>query len=204
MATDFAGTAFRFMTEHQRTYFQRFLEYATDSFGRLGVVIAGNPNPVASALQPCKRVTVLIAQPCRAAAVMKAVTERDDTARGMVRDQGRQICERTRGVIRGKHLATGGETRAFLQMQIGHSQKPLLRPIERTARIREKRNSGQDNEIALALRQIWCRFAQLIASLTNSSAASASSVSPASPYTVSLPISSSTGTDSGETRSRAL
>src|SRR5215467_10999306 len=63
-------------------------------------------------------------------------------------------------------------------MQIGHSQKSLRRPIERTARIGEKRNSRQDDEIALALRQIWRRFAQLIASLTNSSAASASSVSP--------------------------
>ena len=35
-------------------------------------------------------------------------------------------------------------------MQVGNGQKPVLRPIERTPRVGEKRNSGQDNEIALA------------------------------------------------------
>jgi hypothetical protein len=39
-------------------------------------------------------------------------------------------------------------------MQIGHGQKSVFRPIERPARIGEKRNFGQDDEIALAFRHI--------------------------------------------------
>ena len=66
-------------------------------------------------------------------------------------------------------------------MEVGNNQEPLLGPVQRTARIGEKWNSGEHNEIALALCQILRRLRQLIASLINSSAASANSVSEASP-----------------------
>ncbi len=66
-------------------------------------------------------------------------------------------------------------------MQVGDRQQPLLRPIERALRIGKQRDAGKHNEIALALRLILRRLAQLIASLINSSAASANNISDASP-----------------------
>src|SRR6478609_2480946 len=144
-------------------------------------MIAGDPDPFAAALQRTQRVAVAIPQPRRAAAVMKAVAERHDAAWRVVRNQMRQPRECCRGIVRRKQLPTRGKTRTFLQMQIGDGQQPMLRPIERAARVDEQWNLGEDNEITLASRQISCRLAQLIASLINSSAASANSVSDASP-----------------------
>ena len=65
-------------------------------------------------------------------------------------------------------------------MQIGYDQKAVFVPIKRAPRIGEQRNTGKNNEIALAFCQISRRLAQLMASLISSSAASAKSVSEAS------------------------
>jgi len=66
-------------------------------------------------------------------------------------------------------------------MQICDGQETVLLPIKRAPRIGEKRNAGENNEIALAFRRISLHLAQLIASLISSSAASVKRVSEASP-----------------------
>ena len=62
-------------------------EAAADALGRLGIVIAGDPDPVAAALQAAQRRAVGVGEARRAAAVVEAVAERDHHARRVARDQ---------------------------------------------------------------------------------------------------------------------
>ena len=66
------------------------MERAADILGRLRIVIAGDPDPLAAALKRAKTLAVAIEQPRRAAAVMKTVAQRGDEARRILRDQARQ------------------------------------------------------------------------------------------------------------------
>ena len=76
MAADFAGRAARQVTEGQRTDRKFAAEGSADALGRVRIMIAGDPDPFAAALQPTQSVTVAIAQPRRPAAIMEAVAER--------------------------------------------------------------------------------------------------------------------------------
>ena len=147
---------------------------------RLGIVIAGEPDPVTPALQRMQIVVVFARQPRRPAAVMETVAERDHDARRVMRDETGKARQRRRRVVRRQQLPARGKARAFLQMQIGDGEQALLGPIERAGAIGEQRHAGKDNEIAHAFRFLR-RQAQCIASLINSSAASAKISSAASP-----------------------
>ena len=52
-------------------------KHAADADGRIGIVVAGDPDPVAAALQRRKRVAILVGQALRPVAVMEAVAERE-------------------------------------------------------------------------------------------------------------------------------
>jgi len=71
----------RFVTEGQRAQRYGIGETAADVFGRIRIVIARDPDPIASALQRRKRDTADIAHARRTAAVMKTVAQRDDERR---------------------------------------------------------------------------------------------------------------------------
>ena len=90
-----------------------------DAFGRIGIVVAGDPDPVAAALQASQRGAVGVGEPRRAAAVMEAVAERDHHARRIARDQRAEPRQRRRRVVGRQQHAARGEARAFFQMQIG-------------------------------------------------------------------------------------
>ena len=104
-----------------------------------------------------------------------------------MRDKTRKPRQRRGGVIGRQQHAARGKARAFLQMQVGDDEHTLLRPVQRAFRIGEER-SGTDRNgmVRVSPREaVGARMdgesGHFIASLINSSAASASSVSDASP-----------------------
>ncbi len=89
-------------------------------------------------------------------------------------------------------------------MQVGDDQQAFLRPVERAGAVGDQRNAGDAD---IAPDRSLCRAAlrrHCIASFTSSASASRNNSSDASPWTISRPISSITGTASGETWSRDL
>ena len=86
LAVDRAGL--RRVPEQQIADGQRRRETSRDMIRRIGIVVAGDPQPIAAALQRHQRGTVGIAEPQRPVPVMEAVAERDDGAR---RSSGRSV-----------------------------------------------------------------------------------------------------------------
>ena len=128
MTADFTGCVARQVTEGQRTQGQAVSVRAPDTVRRFGIVIAGEPDPLAAALHAAQAFAIAIAMPRRAAAVVKTVAECHDTARPVIRNQMRQTSQRARGVVGRQQLPTRGKARAFLQMQVGDRQETVLRP----------------------------------------------------------------------------
>ena len=99
--------------------------------GRLGIVVAGDPDPVAPALQRGERGAVRRREPRRPVAVVEIVAQRDDDARRIVRDQPREPRQRFGGVVGRQQHAAPREARAFFQMQVGDDEQAFLGPVER-------------------------------------------------------------------------
>ena len=136
MAGDLAiGVLFRLVAKRQRADLERRQKPPADAFGRFGIVVAGDPDPVAAALQAPQRRAIGVGEPRRAAAVVEAVAQRHHRARRVARDQRREPGQRGRGVVGRQQHATRGEARALFEMQIGHRQQALLRPIDDTGRV---------------------------------------------------------------------
>ena len=137
---------------------------------------------------------------------MEAIAERDQNLRPVTLKQRGKCAERRRGVVGRQQHAARRIARAFFEMQIGNDQQALLRPVQRARRIGDQRHARDVDHVVRCL--VPCALPpgspHPIASLIRSSAASASSTSDASPGTGSRPISSITGTASGETRSSGL
>ena len=87
MAADLADGAGRQMAKGQSIERQRFGECSTNARGWLGVMIAGDPDPVAPALKTEQVVTIVGGKPRRAAAIVEAVAERQHATRRVLRDQ---------------------------------------------------------------------------------------------------------------------
>ena len=156
------------------------MERAANILGGFGIVVAGDPDPVAATLQGGQTCAIASLQPRRTAAVMETVAERDHRARRVMRDQTRQPRQRGGRVIRRQELAARGVARAFFQMQVGDNKHAVLGPIQRASGICDQRNASH-GDVALPRRHALHRNFQFIASLISSSAASASNASDASP-----------------------
>ena len=184
MAADFAGGAGRQMAEGQCAEHERLAERAADAVGRFGIVVSRDPYPVAAALHRHDIVAILVAEPRRPAAIMETVAERDDHARRIARDQ---LCEARQGgggVVRRQQHPARGKARAFFQMQIADREQALFRPIERAFGIGDEGDGGDGDNVVRSLShpsRCYRNCRHFIASFTSSSAASASSVSDASP-----------------------
>src|SRR5690242_11914886 len=118
---------------------------------------------------------------------MEAVAQSDDATRRIMRDEARKPRQRRSGVIRRQQHAARGKARAFFQMQIGNDEQTQFRPIQHAFRIGEER-SGIDRDDMVSVfpggaigAGMGGKSGHVIASLINSSAASASKVSDASP-----------------------
>jgi hypothetical protein len=173
---------------------ERFGASAADAVGQIGIVIAGDPDPVATLLQRLEHAAVAGCHAQRSAVVMKAVAERDQEARGVTFDQAREPRQRCRGIERRQQHAARRESRSFFQMQIGDDQHLFVRPIERAGGIGRQGDAGERKRVIGApLRSpgpsFWIpAFAGMsggtshcIASFTSSSSDSASNASAASP-----------------------
>src|SRR5579875_106674 len=216
MSGDLACGAGRMMAEGQASERQRRVECTVNVGAGDWIVVTGEPQPVATPLQGAQLPTIVDPEPRCAIAVMETVAQGDDDAWHVARDQmgkPRQGC----GCVIGRQKpAAGGKSRSLFEMQIRDRQQAVLRPIEYAGGIRNQTDTGYGDDVIRShpRRRGSPPFATActgtrgqaheMASLTSSSAASAKSVSAASPYTASRPISSKTGTASGETRSSAL
>ena len=104
-----------------------------------------------------------------------------------MRDKTRKPRQRRGGVIRRQQHAARGKARAFLQMQVGDNEQTMFRPLQRACRIGKERSRTDRNGMVRVFSRgaigtgMGRKSGHLIASLINSSAASANSVSDASP-----------------------
>ena len=131
MAGDLARNAARQMAEGQRADRQFGDKAAADIGGGFGIVIAGDPDPVAAALQGVQGAAVAVGKPRRTAAVMETVAQRHDDARRVVRDQPGEARQCGGAVVRRQQLPARGIARTLFQMHVGDGEQTLLGPIER-------------------------------------------------------------------------
>ena len=123
------------MAERQRAERERAREHAADALARIGVVIAGDPHPVAAALQLMKLRAVGRGKPGGAAAVVEIVAERDHDAGGIARDDRAESFQRRRGIIGRHQHAAHGKGRAFFEMQVGDDERAFVGPVERAGEV---------------------------------------------------------------------
>ena len=93
-----------------------------------GIVVAGDPDPVASRLQCRERRPVARREARCALVVVKTVAESDDPARREARDQPFEPGERLGGIVGRQHLPASGEGRALLEMQVGDDEQAFVAP----------------------------------------------------------------------------
>ena len=138
-----------------------------------------------------------VAHPCRSAAVMKIVAERDNEMRCVALDESCQPRQRRGCIVRRQQHAAGGEGRTFFEMQVGDDEQLFIRPINRARRIGDERDAGKGERVLVGSSPRQGRPSSRIpadagmsgkracshcmASFTNSASVSASSASAASP-----------------------
>ena len=125
------GLRRRLVAERQSPDAQGRGEGPADPVGRIGVVVAGDPQPVASALQRGERRAIRRRKPRRPLAVVETVAQRHDDARRMAGDQSREPRQRCGRVVGRQQHAARGEARAFFQVEVGDDQQAFLGPVER-------------------------------------------------------------------------
>ena len=180
---------------------QRPADEPADALGQIGIVIAEDPVPFAALLERRQFVAVLGVEPACELAPVKAVAKRHHAARPEDFDAGSEPLKRAPRIVRRQHHAACGEGSALLKMQIGDQEGVFRLPVEGAGGDRKERVAGKLDGLPASgetfkLSSAACRP---IASAINSSTASRSKASLASPGTLSRPISSMTGTASGET-----
>ena len=160
-------------------------------------MVAGDPEPIAAALQRFERGAADIVHSRRPIAVVKAVAERDDKTRCVTLDEPGEPGQGRRRIVRRQQHAARGEGRAFFQMQIGDREQFFIGPKQRARRIGNQRHAGKGDNVIVLLNlrkrgsSQWIpTYASMsgqspiphcIASFTNSASVSARSVSAASP-----------------------
>ncbi len=143
MAGDLASLALRFMPEGERPDRDCGREHAADTDGRIGIVVAGDPEPVAALLQGADRFAIFGTQPPRAVAIVETVAEREYRARPVAHDRFAKPRQRRRRVVGRQQRAMAREARGLLEMQVGDREQPLGRPIENAGRIDDNGGAGK-------------------------------------------------------------
>jgi len=120
MAGDFARAFLRhrLVAKQQRTKRQRFGKNAANAIGRIRVVVAGDPDPVATALKLHKFGAIGGSEARRSALIVEIVSERDDDAHGVARQYSGKPLKGRCGVIGRQQNASRREGRSFLKMQV--------------------------------------------------------------------------------------
>ena len=120
-------------------------ECPADAVGRIGIVVAGDPDPVAAVLERRDRGAVRHGEARGTAAVMEAVAERDHASRRITHDQPREPGERRRGVIGRQQRAAPRKAGSFFQVQVGDDEQALVRPIQRAEAV-GMQSSARDHD----------------------------------------------------------
>ena len=108
---------------------------AAESFANLGVVVAGDPDPLAVLLHDLQDLELLQADALGGLLVVQAVAERYH-GRGLVAvDDLGEALQRLARVVGRQKLAAGGKGRALFEVQVGDDQRVLARPIERARHV---------------------------------------------------------------------
>jgi hypothetical protein len=119
MPRDLARGTARLVPEAQRAKGKHRGETAAHPDRRIGIVVAGDPDPFAAAPERPKRVAVGRQHARGAVPIVKAVAQRDHGLRRVASDDDGKPRQGGRGVIGGQQHAARREARTFLQMQIG-------------------------------------------------------------------------------------
>src|SRR5579883_625806 len=100
MAGNFRSAAlFRLVAKQNSADFELSEPHAAEICRQDRIMIAGDPDPVASALQASKQDPIGAAEPFAAADVMERIAERDDGTRRVAGDQYRKSGKRRRRII---------------------------------------------------------------------------------------------------------
>ncbi len=114
----------------------------------VGIMIAGEPDPFPVLLHDVKDLQVFRRHAPRGADIVHAVAERDD-ARGLVAvDHLGQAHQGLAGVVGGQQAAALGVGRPLLQMQVGHQQGRLPRPVQRAGIVGDELLAAQRHRFA--------------------------------------------------------
>ena len=108
---------------------------AVECFRGRRIVIAGDPQPVASGLHRAQRPHVVRQQAGGGGTVVETVAERHHTARVETLHHRGKPAQRGGRVVRRQEDAARGVGGAFLEVQVGHDQHVLVRPVKRAGRI---------------------------------------------------------------------
>ncbi len=206
LVRDAAGT--RLVPQRQAFDLDVADDAAAETFADLGIVVAGDPDPLAVLLHDVQDLQLLEADASRRLDIVQAVAEGDDGAGAVAVDGGGQALQRLARVVGREELSALGEGGALLEMQIGDDQRVLARPIERARHVGTKQLAANRDLLVLEVVEGEALRFQLEHSISSRdgrdldcAAASRSSSSRAKPATASLPISSRIGTESGDTLS---
>ena len=97
-----------------------------------GVVVAGDPDPVAAGHEREEARRVARGERGAGGAVVEAVAEADDGGRRERGDLGGEAVEGLGGLVgRQQRAAAAGEALGLAEVQVGDAEQPLLRPPER-------------------------------------------------------------------------
>src|SRR3954453_14015729 len=133
------------VAKNQRADRERTAKAAADTVGRVGVVISGDPDPIAPTLQPRERRAIGGPDAGGALAVMKAVAERYHQTWSKACNYECYSRQGRCGIIRRQQHATHGKAGTFLQMQIGDDENTLLGPIQRAIAMHRDRHISNGN-----------------------------------------------------------
>ena len=103
-----------------------------------GIVVAGDPDPVAVLLQNVQCLDVARVHAGSGAGIVQAVAERDDRFRLIVIDERRELVQRFARVIGRQHLTARGKRRPLFEMQVGDDQRLFAWPVERAGLVGEE------------------------------------------------------------------
>jgi hypothetical protein len=133
------------MTEHQAAGLIIGLHRTAHPGGRVGIVIALDPNPVHQTRQRREARDLFGVEPIAGAVVVKRVTQRHDAFGVKSCDQRRDAFQGGAGIVGRQELAAAGVRRAFLEMQIGQHKRLLVRPPHRAGRFQAQRFAVDEN-----------------------------------------------------------
>ncbi len=146
--------------------------------GRDAVVIAGDPDPIPSGLDPRQGLALVAAEPVRDRRYRESCRRARTTRRGPIRrTTSLQDREGLPGVVGRQHHSPAGERRALLEMEVGHEQRIVVGQIEAPDRSSNAAIPARPISVVVCLFLSRCRHARASSRSVASASARISSAS---------------------------